>query len=203
MGLERTIPVTSNGRDVLTKVLVEADHLLIGKPFSRRLDAAAIRAMLLEGDRLVFPDVDGALILTFGAEAARIAERLRQPKSRFDKLGVKSGSTVLLLGWDDAALRQEFALHGVKAQAAAEVSDHLAADVIFIEANSLGRLDILAQLRQAQPKAVVWVVSHKGKLLTLSDREVMAAADRQNYVSTKVVAYDETRTALRFVQRKG
>lgn len=45
-------------------------------------------------------------------------------------------------------------------------------------------------------------MSLKGKLARVKDVEVMAAAKACGLVDTKVCAFSDTRTALRFVRRK-
>ncbi len=74
--------------------------------------------------------------------------------------------------------------------------------LVFLAANSLAELEQFGLAAEYAPSAAIWVVSYKGRRLTLRDVEVMSFAQACGYVSTKVVSYDEDRTALRFVRRK-
>jgi hypothetical protein len=49
------------------------------------------------------------------------------------------------------------------------------------------------------PNGAIWVVSHKGRLATIRDLDVMAAAKAAGLVDNKVASFDETRTSLRLV----
>ena len=117
-------------------------------------------------------------------------------RSRLEKLGVKPGHRVAVIGVEDADFLEELGrvvakLEGLSANAL---------DVIFYAAGTLAALDRLGQLRgRIAGNGAIWVVSRKGKAATLKDTEVMAAAKRAGLVDNKVVGFSATHTALRLV----
>lgn len=155
-------------------------------------DLAEARA---EGGDLVLP---GAACFTLGEKAAAgWARAIREPRSRLDKLGVKAGQKVAVAGLDDPDFAAELA-----GRVAPTDSDS-GLDLLFYGADSaedLARLGAMAD-RLAE-RGALWVVSLKGRLLKVRDVEVMAAAKAVGLVDSKVCAFSDTRTALRFTRRR-
>ena len=116
---------------------------------------------------------------------------------RLDKLGVKPGSRVALVGLDDRAFETELR------DRTADIThgDPLpGTDLVFLAADDHEALAALPVLRTAiKPNGAIWVVSRKGKAATLRDVEVMAAAKAGGLVDNKVASFDDTRTSLRLV----
>lgn len=113
-----------------------------------------------------------------------------------DKLGVKPLARVSVLGIKDdsflALLRER----------TPDISNRprKESDLIFYEANSEADLQKLATLKTyLKEDGVIWTVSFKGKLATLKDVQVIAAAKAAGLVDNKVVAFSETHTSLRLV----
>lgn len=174
----------------------EAPKLLFRGAARRSWSGEALKGVRAEGGDLVL--ADGARFRLGEVQAARWAEAIANPKGRLDKLGVKPGMRVAVLGVDDDALEGELA-----ARAAAPVGDLSALDLLFYAADSA---DALARIGALVPalaeKGALWVVSRKGKAATVKDVEVMAAAKSFGLVDNKVVGFSETFTALRFVRRR-
>ena len=119
-------------------------------------------------------------------------------KSRMDKIGVKPGMRVAVMGVGDPTLSAELAEKG-----AVPVTQLAELDLLFYAADSaeaLGRVD--ARVPMLAEKGALWIVSHKGKAATVNDVEVMAAAKAHGLVDNKVVAFSTTLTSLRFTRAK-
>ena len=119
-------------------------------------------------------------------------------KSRMDKIGVKPGMRVAVMGVADPTFSAELADKG-----AVPVTQLAELDLLFYAADSaeaLGRVDALVPM--LAEKGALWIVSHKGKAATVKDVEVMAAAKAHGLVDNKVVAFSTTLTSLRFTRAK-
>jgi hypothetical protein len=116
---------------------------------------------------------------------------------RLDKLGVRPGARVAIVGIPDEDLRVELSerTHYVT------VGPPLAGtDVVLLAADTPAELQALAELRRTiVPDGAIWVVSRKGKTATLRDVEVIAAARAVGLVDNKVASFSPTHTALRLV----
>jgi len=115
-----------------------------------------------------------------------------------DKIGVKDGMRVAVMGIKDPTLSAELAEKG--AQPVTELAN---LDLLFYAADSaaaLARIDALVPM--LAEKGALWIVSRKGKAATVKDVEVMAAAKAHGLIDNKVVAFSTTLTSLRFTRAK-
>jgi hypothetical protein len=159
---------------------------------------------VFEGQGLAQIRADGRdLVLVDGARfclptpAASWIEAILNPKGRLDKLGVKPEQRIGVVNLDDPAFMAELAERATLADESAEL------DLLFYGADSADELaGVGALIPRLAPRGALWVVSLKGKAMRVRDVEVMAAAKAQGLVDTKVCAFSETRTALRFVRRR-
>lgn len=177
---------------------LESDHLLFrGDAVREKVMFATVREARADGDTLHLVHAAGALQLLLPAKtAAKWVAKILNPPTRLDKLGVKSGMRVAIVGVDDADLTRE-----INDRGATIVRESLGSiDVLFYSAESAGALDRLAALRAClTPAGALWVVHRKGKEATLKDVEVFAAAKRVGLVDTKVASFSATHTAEKLV----
>lgn len=159
---------------------------------------------VFDGENLAQIRADGRdLVLADGARfrlptpAASWAEAILNPKGRLDKLGVKAGQRIGLVNLDDPTFAAELAARVAPADGDGEL------DLLFYGADSADELAAVGALipRLAQ-RGALWIVSLKGKAVRVRDVEVMTAAKAHGLVDTKVCAFSETKTALRFIRRR-
>jgi len=174
----------------------EAPKLLFRGAIRRVFQGGALRGVRAEGGDLVL--ADGARFTLGEKQAAAWAHAIANPKGRLDKIGVKPGMRVAVLGVADATLVDELTARG-----AAPVNDLSGLDLLFHAADSAAELARISKLVPALAEmGALWIVSRKGKAATVKDIEVMAAARAVGLVDNKVVGFSDTLTALRFVRRK-
>jgi hypothetical protein len=114
-----------------------------------------------------------------------------------DKLGVRPGARVTVLGIDDPDFLRELA---ERALVSAAPGLDGGTDLVLLAADDPSALAALPALRAAiYPAGAIWVVSRKGRAATLRDVEVMAAARDAGLVDNKVASFSPTHTALRLV----
>lgn len=175
----------------------EAPKLVFRGRVRRVWDSKGLKGLKAEGADLVL--ADGARFALGEKAAASWVQAILNPKSRLDKIGVKAGMRVAVLGVDDAALPGELAAAG-----AAPTEQLAQLDLLFYAADGAAELARIGELVPAlAPAGAMWVVSRKGKTASVKDVEVMAAAKACGLVDNKVVGFSDTLTALRFVRRKG
>lgn len=116
---------------------------------------------------------------------------------RLDKLGVKPGARVAIVGVPDQDIRDELAerTHDLT------IGEPLpGTDIVLLAADSQAELGALPTLRERLvPNGAIWVVSRKGRAATLRDVDVIAAARASALVDNKVASFSATHTALRLV----
>jgi DUF3052 family protein len=190
MGNEALCRVEIGGEAAEAKALLETGEIIVRGalrakiPFREAKDVAADGGVL----RLRWNDRD--VRIHIGRDAAKWAEKIRNPKSVADKLGVKSGQRISVIGKID-----EFFLGDL------ERSNRLRkeSDVIFFAANKREELARLPDLRKSlAPAGAIWVIRPKGGG-AITEADVMAAGKAAGLVDVKVVRFSETHTAEKLV----
>ena len=148
---------------------------------------------------------DGALTVRYGRKtavfevgpaAARWADRITNPPSRLDKLGVKPGMIAFMAGEKHADLIDEVKSRGARVPKSAPAGG---ADLIFYGASTRAMLGRLIGLKSGlKPNGALWVIRPKGSS-AITESEVMAAGKKAGLVDVKVASFSETHTAEKFV----
>jgi hypothetical protein len=159
-------------------------------PFSSIKSAKAV-----DGE-LRLQTADGLAILEIGAAAERWREKILHPKTRIEKMGVKPGAKVSLLGSFDA----EF-LDDLKPLVPSVSKDKVPADsdTVFFACDSLKTLSAVTKIAKSlKGAAALWIVYPKGQK-TITENDVLAAGRKTGLKDVKVVGFSATHTALKFV----
>jgi len=116
-------------------------------------------------------------------------------KPRLDKLGVKPGGRVVVLGVEDKTFLRELKQRG------AHIADRPRrdSDFIFLAAAMKADLKRLKSLQKfLKPNGALWVVWPKGQP-QLKENDIIAAGIAAGLIDNKVVSFSETHSALRLV----
>lgn len=177
------------------KALLEADELVFRGDFRLAIPRRDIQAVSADHGRLTV-DFDGVkAAFELGASAERWAEKIRNPKTLLDKLGVKAGSRVSIVDVDDQTFHALLRANGVDA-AVVPAPDSVVIIFQVDSIESLERLDSLAiSLRR---NGALWVVAPKGGREP-REAQVLQAGKRAGLVDVKVARFSDTYTAHKFV----
>jgi hypothetical protein len=152
-------------------------------------------AKAVDGElRLQTPE--GLAIFELGAPAGTWCEKILHPKTRLEKLGVKEGGSVSLIGVFDEEFLRELRgavknIHDGKIAAGSEL--------IFLSADSAKELVGIGKAAKAMKAATgLWVVYPKGKK-EITENDVLSAGRKAGLKDVKVVGFSRTHTALKFV----
>jgi hypothetical protein len=192
MGNVRKTRVTTGGRSYDGEALLETSELIVRGEKRVVIPFASIRSLDARDGRLI---INEDLTLDLGDEATKWAEKIRNPKSVVQKLGVKAGHQVLLVNIDDTSFAHDLASAG------AVIAKGKNRDAIFYGANTRDDLSRLSKLRESlAPNGSLWVIRPKG-IKAITESDVMAAGKAAGLVDVKVVKFSETHTAEKFVIR--
>lgn len=197
MGLEAKAKVEFKGESATARVHLDSDKLDVYLKPSLHVSFLQMRSVVAKDGELRITFDQGLLVLQLGAAADRWARKIKQPKGRLDKLGVKTGDLrVALIGMHDREFEAEL-LSRIDKLYKKPVTD---ADLVFLRASSPRDLTKLKSLRAKLAAAgALWVLREKGKAAVLRESEVREAAKAAGLVDVKVVAFSETLTADKFV----
>ncbi len=190
MGREVRCLVRSGGDEAEAKALLETDEVIVRSPFRLKVPRSDITGTAVDGDRLTIDHAGGPpLVLELGAkEAARWAHDIANPKTLADKLGVKPGQRVRLVGDADPEL--------VGAGVAADGGEP---DVVFLQVDEESDLARIAELRaQIVPDGAIWVIRPKGRA-DLTEAMVLGAGRDAGMYDVKTARVSATHTGLKFV----
>jgi hypothetical protein len=124
----------------------------------------------------------------------RAAERDYSHRLLVDKLGIKAGQLISVLGVESAEFLVELATRVPEYSRGRLTKD---ADLIFFSAEATKDLTRLGSLAKAiQPNGAIWVVYPKGQK-HIREIDVIAAAKSAGLVDNKVCSFSLTHTALR------
>jgi hypothetical protein len=126
----------------------------------------------------------------------RAPERDYSHRSLLDKLGVKPGQKILILGVDDVTFLNDIQPYSPGFAERRPAPD---LDMIFFGVEQKKDLGRLASLRKAiVSNGAIWVVFPKGRK-EIREIDAIAAGRAAGLVDNKVVGFPPTHTSLRFV----
>lgn len=136
------------------------------------------------------------------SRAASKPKKKREPERDYshrlliDKLGVKPGQRVAVLGVESAEFLTDLSSRVPGYSRGERIAD---ADLIFFSAEAVGDLSQLKSLvRSIKRSGGIWVVYPKGQT-HIREVDVIAAGKSAGLVDHKVCRFSDTHTALRFV----
>ncbi len=194
MGREATVVGTWQGQSGPGKATLETDFVRFSGPFRVRLTFAACHNIDVDGPWLRFTTADAVLALELGEpDATRWLDRIRNPPSLAQKLGLKPGRPVRRAGPLPPEVEAELAR--LKIPAAPD------APVILLGLTLPGGLGALDEAAASvAPGLDIWVFFEKGrKDVTATD--VIMRGRVLGLTDTKVCRVSDTMTGQRFRKR--
>ena len=195
MGAEARCIGHFNQRSSEGKALLETDFLLFRGDFRVKIPFNTIQALAATRGQLSIRFDEGTLLLDLGAAAEKWMRKIQNPPSLIDKLGVKAGTVVSVIG-----IRDEAFLTALQAAIPdwKKLNKKLS-DFLFLGIESQ---DDLRQIAKAEthlaPAGALWVVWPKGQK-HITQSHVMAAGKAAGLVDTKTVSFSAIHTALKWV----
>ena len=182
---------TSEGR-----ALLETSEVLFRGAFRLKIPFATIKSAKAVDGELRLETASGLAIFEIGPAAEKWREKILHPKTRIEKVGLKAGAKVSLVGNFGADFLDE-----LKSLGGSVTRDKVAADsdIIFFAADSPKELNSVAKIaRPLKGATALWIVYPKGQK-TITENDVIAAGRKTGLKDVKVVGFSATHTALKFV----
>jgi hypothetical protein len=201
MGTELKCRVRFGKQESQGKALLETSEIIFRGDFRLKIPFATIQSVKVVGDELQVLTAEGVVIFELGAAtAAKWREKILHPKARIEKLGIKPGTRVSLIGFEQQD--EEFVK---EIQSAKTLMTH-AKDGLSKDCDSIFlRIDTKKQLAQVSKiaKAMVgpvalWIIYPKGQQ-HITEGDVLSAGRQVGLKDVKVVGFSSTHTALKFV----
>jgi len=183
------------------KALLETSEILFRGDFRLKIPFATILSAKVVGDELQLRTAEGVAIFELGVSTAeKWREKILHPKTRIEKLGIKPGTKVSLIGFEDQD--EEFVKELESAKAVMMSADNPLSkdcDSIFLSIDTQKQLAQIVKIARKMLGAVaLWIVYPKGQQ-HITEGDVLSAGRKAGLKDIKVVGFSPTHTALKFV----
>jgi hypothetical protein len=201
MGKEANCSVKLGKRRVQGKALLETSELVFRGAedgFRLKIAFSSIKSAKAVDGELRLQTADELAVFELGAAAEKWCEKILHPKTRMEKLGMKAGARVALIGnFDfDAEFVAELEA-GTKNVTRGKMAAN--SEWIFFGAKSSQELPQVSKLAKGMKgAAALWVVYPKGQK-QITENDVIGAGRKAGLKDVKVVGFSATHTALKFV----
>jgi hypothetical protein len=196
MGSEASCKVRFGKQESEGKVLLETSEILFRGGFRLKIPFSTITSAKAVDGELRLQTTQGLAVFHLGVTAGKWREKILHPKSRIEKLGVKPGARVSLLGDFNAEFLDE-----LRDLTKSSNKGNVAADSewIFFAVDGKADLGVLPKIgKTMKDAAALWIVYPKGQK-HISENDVLAAGRKCGLKDVKVVGFSSTHTALKFV----
>ena len=196
MGLEATCRARYGSQASEGNVRLETAELLFRGDFRLKIPLREVRSVEAKrGElRVSWPEGDAAFVL--GKDAEKWALKVRTPRGLLDKLGVKPGARVAVVGAFPDRFLEDLAARTHDLTRGRPGTD---TDLVFVAVSEAKDLTALETLRRAiKPEGGIWVVWPKGRK-ALREDDVRAAGPVAGLVDVKVVSLSDTLSGLKMV----
>lgn len=138
----------------------------------------------------------GVAAFEIGSQAAKWAEKIRNPKSVVEKIGIKAGQLVSVVHLDDDAFVADLEKVGAVVSRGRVRKN---SDAIVYGASTRADLEKMESLKGSLTQnGALWIIRPKG-VKTITEADSMAAGKAAGLVDVKVVRFSDTHTAEKFV----
>ena len=195
MGQEIACSIRYRDRALSGTAYLESDHVLFRGEERLKVLFRDLKTVRAEAGVLLLEFEGGPAEFELGAAAGKWADKILNPKSRLNKLGVKAGMAVRMIG----DFEPEF-LAELKPIPLSEAEGR--ADLIFLAAPGISKLwEIKRLIPDLKPGGALWVIYPKG-VTNIREIDVLTAGRRAGLKDNKVASFSLTHTGLRFAIKK-
>jgi hypothetical protein len=175
---------------------LEEKELLFRGDFRLKIPFGDVKAIDVRRGVMKIAFSGGEAAFDLGPDAEKWADKIRNPKGLLDKLGVKPGMKVSLLGIDDGGFKKQLEARTT------DITEGRAAkgsDIVFVKMTAAREAVRLKAMRDAiKPNGAVWVVWPKGQKAFRED-DARNAGPAAGLVDVKVASFSDTLSALKMM----
>jgi hypothetical protein len=200
MGNEAFCQAEISGKPQTGKALLETAELIFrpkdgSKPV--KIPFSTIKSAKAQNGELQLQTGDGPIRFILGPTAEKWCHKILHPKTRSEKLGLKPGVNVSLLGSFDQEFLRELRVTNASLQ---KGKINAGSDLIFLSADSTKDLAsaVSKAAKSIKGATALWIVYPKGKK-EITENDVLSTGRKTGLKDIKVVGFSATHTALKFV----
>jgi hypothetical protein len=196
MGLEAACQATFGKQRGSGKAHLEPEQLDFRGDFRLRIPVKAVKTVEAKKGELRVEWPEGTATFRLGAAAETWALKIRYPRTLLDKLGVKPGARISVVGRFEPSFLADLESRTDDVALGRLRKD---SDLVFVALRAKSDLSRLRTLRETiKQEGAIWVVWPKGRKEFRED-DVRAAGPSMGLVDVKVVSFSDTLSALKMV----
>jgi len=196
MGNEAACELRHAGKTYTGKALLETSEILFRGEIRLKIPFSSISRLQARDGELHVRTRKGLAVFALGAQAEKWREKIANPKTLLEKLGVKSGETVCLMGGFSPEFPASLKKLGATLCLGKVIKD---AAWYFLAAESRQDLPRVRALADSLTgAAALWIVYPKGQT-SITESDVRSAGLNAGVTDVKVTRFSDTHTALKFV----
>jgi len=196
MGYEAPCTLRIGAEVARGKAVLEQHDLIFRGPTRLAIPLKTIASAVANDGSLTIRFGKTTAVFDIGTVASRWADRITNPPSRLDKLGVRADMTVMIVGEKHDDLRQEIKARGARVVRTVPSGG---TDLVFYGTSRRETLHRLRELKDSlKANGALWVIRPKGSP-AIHESDVMAEGKKAGLVDVKVVSFSPTHTAEKFV----
>src|ERR1700685_3142565 len=189
MGTEIVGEAAYRGASHRIKLHLDGKELTLRDGLKLRIPLDAVRQASAKDGQLTIKWLEDKIVLSVGDKAARLAEKILHPPSLLDKLGIKAGHTVSIVGLEDKGVLREIR---ERAASVSEDSVEQNSDVILLRATKKADLRRLKPLQKSLKRdGMIWILWTKGLKGPgdVKEMDVMQATKASGLVDVKIASF--------------
>ena len=199
MGNEATCKLRYEGKTFSGRALLETSEILFRGEKRLKIPFPAITKLQARDGELHVQTKEGLAVFAIGAQAEKWREKIAKPKTLIEKLGVKPGEAVSLIGEFPADFVVGLKKHGAAMQEGKTGKDAAWHFLAGESKKDLQRVkNVASELKGA---AALWIVYPKGQT-AITESDVRSSGLSAGLTDIKVASFSPTHTALKFVVPK-
>ena len=196
MGLAADCDITLDGKTTKGSAHLEPTEVRILSPRKLVVPFAEILSAEAKAGKLTVERKAGDVVLHLGNAAETWALKIRYPRGRIDKLGVKAGSRVIVRGLKDEAFVDELKAAGAKVALKAGSAP---CDIVIQRLDAISDLPNLKDARRTiVPNGMIWAVWPKGRKEFRED-DIRRFGPEAGLVDVKVMSFSDELSGLKLV----
>ena len=196
MGLTADCDITLDGKTAKGSAHLEPAEVRILSPRKAIIPFAEIQSAEAREGKLTLRRKAGDVTLHLGKAAETWALKIRYPRGRIEKLGVKPGSRVIVRGLRDKAFIEELKAAGAKVALKAGSTP---CDIVIQRLDAISDLPNLKDARSTiVPNGMIWAVWPKGRKEFRED-DIRRFGPEAGLVDIKVMSFSDELSGLKLV----
>jgi hypothetical protein len=199
MGTEIVGEATYRGASHRIKLHLDGKELTLRDGLKLTIPLKDVRNVAASDGELTVAWAKEKIVLKVGDKAARLADKILHPPSLFDKLGIKTGHVVSIVGLEDKAFVRDLKQ---RTESVFEETIKPDSDVIIFRAATKADLRRLKPLQKSLKRdGAIWIIRTKAPTdsKAATEMDVITSVRASGLVDVKICAFSDELSAMKAV----